>query len=186
MRKANRLNIGCGSHIMEGWVNLDISKLPGVDVVHDLSHFPWPFRDGYFTEVYMKDVLEHLPDTIKTMEEIYRITIPGANVFIGVPYWNSYESVTDPSHVKQFNEFTFEFFDPSKRRCQKRHYYSTARFRILKQGYWISLFAPYLYIPLLSRPLVIYNVYVKKILSTLAAHFSNIIIAIDIYLERSE
>ena len=39
-----RLNIGCGKKNKNGYINLDLLKLPNVDVVHDLNQFPWPFK----------------------------------------------------------------------------------------------------------------------------------------------
>ena len=107
----SKLHLGCGDVIRDGWLNHDLAPLTGVDVVHDLREFPWPFEDGQFEEVYMKDVLEHLPDTIATMEELHRITKPGAKVYIGGPYRNSMIAFGDPTHVKSFNEFCFDFFD---------------------------------------------------------------------------
>ena len=77
--------------------------------MHDLNEYPWPFDDKSIDEIFAKDVLEHIPNLIKVMEEIYRITKPGAKVYIEVPYWNSWEVLTDPTHVTQFNEFTFTF-----------------------------------------------------------------------------
>ena len=91
-REKVRLNLGAGSDLKEGWINHDIVQLPGIDVVHDLNNFPWPWDDNSIDEIYMKDVLEHLPDTIRVMEEIYRICKPGAKIYIAVPYWNSYEA----------------------------------------------------------------------------------------------
>ncbi|PCH67038.1 MAG: hypothetical protein COC01_06680 [Bacteroidetes bacterium] len=180
----NKLNLGCGHDIKKGWINHDLVQLPGVDKVHDLQQFPWPWDDGEFEEVYMKDVLEHLPDTIQSMEEIYRIAKPGAKIFIGVPYWNSWEAVTDPTHLCQFNEFTFEFFDPHKWRCKDRHYYTTARFKMIKQGFYIALFQPYLHIPFIGRERVVFNRYLKWMLGWSASHFNNVIVGLDVYLER--
>ncbi|MCI5059303.1 MAG: class I SAM-dependent methyltransferase, partial [Flavobacteriales bacterium] len=164
----------------------DIAKLDGVDVIHDLEQFPWPFEDNSFEKIYMKDVLEHLSNTIKTLEEIHRIAKPGCEIFIAVPYWNSWEAITDPTHKKNFNEFTFEFFDPSKWRCQDRPYYSKARFKIKKQGYYIALFQPYLKIPFIGRERVVFNKFAKWILGFFATYFSNIIIGLDIYLEKTD
>lgn len=180
-----KLHIGCGHVIKDGWVNHDVANLPGVDVVHDLNQFPWPWKDQAFDEVYMKDVLEHLDDVIKVMEELHRITEPGAKVFIAVPYWNSWEAVTDPTHKNQFNEFTLQFFDPTHWRCKDRPYYSTARFKIKNQHYIIKIGGPHLKIPVLGRVVFIKNRLLKKIVGILASYFSNIIIGLDIYLERT-
>ena len=180
MTKKEKLHIGCGHQVFEGWINLDIAPLPDVDIVHDLTQFPWPFEDGQFNEIYMKDVLEHLPDTIRTLEEIYRITEPGAKIFIAVPFWNSFEAITDPTHVKQFNEYSFEFFDPSKRRCKNRPYYTHARFKVVKIGYWIRPLAP----TINTKYILIFNRILKKPLSFFASYLNNIIIALDFYLER--
>ncbi|HPC10341.1 MAG TPA: class I SAM-dependent methyltransferase, partial [archaeon] len=66
-----KLNIGCGKKILKGYINLDVVKLPGVDIVHDLNKYPWPFKDNYFDEIYADNVLEHLDDIIKPIEEIW-------------------------------------------------------------------------------------------------------------------
>ena len=177
-----KLNIGCGNDIKRGWINHDLVKLEGVDIAHDLTKFPWPWQDSEFDEVYMKDVLEHLPDTIKTLEEIHRITKPNAKIYIAVPYWNSWEAVTDPTHKAQFNEFTFQFFDPNHWRCKNRPYYSSARFSIERQGYYIALFQPYLKIPFIGRERVIFNKAGKWLLGSFASHYNNIIIGLELYL----
>ena len=184
MEPLKRLNLGCGNEILESYVNADIVPLEGVDVICDLSRFPWPFQDGEFDEVRGKDVLEHLPDTIKVMEEIHRITKVGGKVFLSVPYWNCWEAVTDPTHIRQFNELTFEFFDPASSRCQRRPYYSTARFSIVRQGYGIVPFKPDFTIPYISSYKVVYNSCLKKLLSLLANRFSNVIIGLELELKR--
>nr|WP_319540024.1 methyltransferase domain-containing protein [uncultured Methanospirillum sp.] len=181
MNNIEKLNIGCGTDIKDGWINLDGKNLPGVDIVHDLEVFPWPFVDNQFDEIYMKDVLEHLPNTIQTLEEIYRITKLHGKIFIAVPYWNSWEAITDPTHIKHFNEYSFDFFDPSCILCKNRDYYSFARFKILKMGYVIRPFAPNFE---LFRVYTIYSPIWQKMLAFFASYLSNIIIGLDFYLER--
>ena len=66
----NKLNIGCGKDIKKGYINLDKSKVDGVDVVHDLDTYPWPFEDDFFDEVYGRDIIEHSKDLFKSMMEI--------------------------------------------------------------------------------------------------------------------
>ena len=109
MSSSVRLQLGCGNDPKPGWINHDLVQLEGVEIVHDLNNRPWPWADNSIDEIWAKDVLEHLPDTLATMEELYRITKPGASVYIAVPYWNSWEAITDPTHVRQFNEFTLIF-----------------------------------------------------------------------------
>lgn len=178
----SKLNIGCGHDTKAGWINHDVVDLPGVDIVHDLNAFPWPWDDESMDEIYMKDVLEHLPNTIVAMEELWRIAKKDARIYIAVPYWNCYEAITDPTHVSFFNEFTFEFFDPRCRRCKNRPYYSTARFHIGKIGYGISPLSPYVPIP--RNYIVFYNPVLKKIIQILATYFNNIIIGLEVYLRK--
>jgi predicted SAM-dependent methyltransferase len=140
---SDKLHLGCGTDILTGYVNVDVAKLPGVDVVHDLTKRPWPFKDGQFSEVILTHVLEHLPETVEVMNELWRICAPGARVKLRVPYWNASDFITDPTHVKDFNEHTFDFFDPNHRRCQERPYYSKARFAIDKRAYHVKVFERY-------------------------------------------
>lgn len=134
-----KLHIGCGNQIIPHWVNHDLVPLPGVDVVHDLTVFPWPFHDDTFDEIKAYHVLEHLPETIKTLEEIYRISASNARVHIRVPYWNSPDMISDPTHRVFFNEQSMDYFDPKARQCIERPYYSFARFEIVSKSYFIKL-----------------------------------------------
>ena len=93
------------------------------------------------------NVLEHLGDTTQTMEEIYRITNPGAKVFLAIPFWNSFEAWGDPTHERLFSEEIFEFYDPTTWRGEDRAYYSKAKFkigknRILRESIRASLSKP--------------------------------------------
>jgi predicted SAM-dependent methyltransferase len=51
-----KLNIGAGNDIRNGWINHDIAELEGIDIVHDLNKFPWPFEDEQFSEIVANDV----------------------------------------------------------------------------------------------------------------------------------
>jgi SAM-dependent methyltransferase len=142
LARTDKLNLGCGDLPRDGFWNVDIAERPGVDHAFDLTRFPWPLPDNHFEEVQAIDVLEHLPDTIRTVEEIWRVCRDGAEVHIRVPYWNSRWAWMDPQHVRTFHECTFDFFDPSKKYCKQRPYYSPARFRIeyvLFEGTWFFL-----------------------------------------------
>jgi SAM-dependent methyltransferase len=127
-----KLHLGCGNIIMKGWINQDVVDLEGVDSVCDLQKFPWPYEEDTFSHIKAHHLLEHLSDTIRTMEEIYRISKHKGIVNIRVPFWNSPDMISDPTHKVFFNEKTFDYFDPSKFYCQQRPYYSKARFEILR------------------------------------------------------
>lgn len=130
-----KLNLGCGTDIKQGYLNLDIVALKGIDLIADLSKTPYPFKDNTFDEILIRHVLEHLSDTITTMEEIYRISKPAGYVHIAVPYWNSYGAVLDPTHKSFFHQQTFDYFDPTKELCQSKGFYTKARFKIVNINY---------------------------------------------------
>lgn len=169
-----RLHLGCGHDIRPGWVNHDLAALPGVDTVHDLRVRPWPWADGTFGRIEAFHVLEHLPDTVGMFEELHRICAPGARVVLRVPWWNSPDFVSDPTHVVQFNQHTLEFFDPDSSRCRERPYYSTARFRVLRQDYFVRVFGDYR---------LVTAAFVKRVLERLATHVGGIIWVMESELE---
>ena len=163
--KFEGLNIGCGNDVRSNYINLDKVILPGVDIVWDANQYPYPLEDECITRVLMINVLEHIPNTIGMIEELYRICKPGALINIRVPYWNSLEQSTDPTHVRTFNELSFDYFDPSKDLCIRRPYYSKARFKIQSKGLWIFIY----------RYIYIRNAVVSKLLFGISHHISNIV-----------
>ena len=133
MPEPRRLNLGCGHDVREGYVNLDRLDLPGVDVVHDLETFPYPFDDESFDEILAQDILEHLRDTVRVMEELWRLLKPGATLRVRVPHAQSPNAAQDPTHVSRFTEHTFEYFTArdAARPGSRYSFYSRARFEIL-------------------------------------------------------
>lgn len=109
-----KLNLGCGNDIRKGWVNLDIKKKPGVDVVHNLDKFPYPFMDEQFDLVLMDNVIEHLHDTIGVMAQIHRILKPGGVAILLFPYFQHPNAWVDPTHVKCLTAETFRYFAKGK------------------------------------------------------------------------
>jgi SAM-dependent methyltransferase len=125
------LDIGCGTSKTEGAIGIDIVPLPAIDVLADAGRPPYPFADNSFGAVYMLDVIEHLPDTIGVMEEIFRIARPGAHVYIRVVNWNHRYAAMDPTHVRFFTENSFDFFGERV----NRSYYTHARFGVERIDY---------------------------------------------------
>ena len=90
-----RLNLGCGREILKDFVNVDIH---GDCFRHDLNVRPWPWADSSVSEIRAHHILEHLPDTISVMKEIYRVCADGAKVNIAVPHPRSDDYLNDPTH----------------------------------------------------------------------------------------
>ncbi len=107
MNNFKKLNLGCGDDIREGYLNVDFEKIPGVDKVYDLNKLPYPFKDGTFDEIVMRNVLEHLNDAYLVMKEIHRIASPRGTVKIRVPHFSSNNAWGDLQHKRGFNSETF-------------------------------------------------------------------------------
>jgi len=107
-----KLNLGAGSVIRDGWVNVDIAPLPGVDVVWDLDVAPWPWPDGAAERIEAKDVFEHVDDPILFMTECWRVLAPAGTLRIRTPYWRSRDAFTDPTHKRFPTEHTFDYWIP--------------------------------------------------------------------------
>jgi SAM-dependent methyltransferase len=126
-----KLNLGCGTDIREGWVNLDSVKLPGVTVVHNIEHLPLPFKDDEFDEILCQDVLEHV-DYLPLLQDLHRILQSGGVLRIRVPHFTSVANFIDPTHKKLFSVRTFDFLVQNTRLEKKRPYYLPYRFQRLE------------------------------------------------------
>jgi SAM-dependent methyltransferase len=112
-RNEVKVELGCGKSKAEGFVGVDIAVHKGVNVVADVAK-SLPFADGSVTEMRAVHLFEHVPDTVGLMKEIYRVSAPGAKVVVEVPYARSDGAFADPTHVRAFTEFTWEYFDRGK------------------------------------------------------------------------
>lgn len=126
-----KIDIGCGSTKKKGFIGVDILQLSGVDIIHDLNIFPYPFEDNEVEEIWIDQVLEHLNEPVKVIEELHRICKNGASITIGVPYFRSFYATIDPTHKNFFGIYWFAYFDPKKKFCQ-RYQYSKVRFSVDK------------------------------------------------------
>src|SRR4030042_5478163 len=123
------LDIGCGNRKEKGAIGVDISIDTEADVIHDLNIFPYPFRDDEFDLIICCDIIEHLTDTIKVMEEIYRIASPDAIVKIRVPHYACWWGWSDPTHKKLFSPFSFDHFLEKK----PHHHYTKISFKLIRR-----------------------------------------------------
>lgn len=128
-----RVDIGCGTNKPDDFFGVDICPGPGVDIVADLSK-KFPFEDNSVDEVRAHDVIEHLPDKIHTMNEIWRICKSSAKVDIRVPSTDGRGAFQDPTHVSFWNINSFLYycvdFAPYLELC--RRYGFIGAFKVLK------------------------------------------------------
>lgn len=120
------LDLGCGNYKLPGSIGVDSIKLPAVDIVHNLNEYPYPFNNDHFDEVYLRNIIEHVANIIKTMEEVYRITKNQGIIRIFTPHFSSHTSWTDPTHLWHLGARSFDFFC----RSSAMEYYSQANFSI--------------------------------------------------------
>jgi hypothetical protein len=55
-----RLNLGAGHIAIEGFVNVDMRELPGIDVVAPIDDLP--FEPGTIAEIFSSHTIEHFPE----------------------------------------------------------------------------------------------------------------------------
>lgn len=108
-RPMMKLNIGCCDALMEGFINVDIAPAPGVEVA-DLRE-PWPWADNSVEFIRAYDIIEHLPDKIFTMNELWRVLSPGGRVEIAVPTTDGTGAWQDPTHVSFWNRRSFLYYE---------------------------------------------------------------------------
>ena len=126
------LHIGCGVHKVPGAIGVDITALPGVDVVLDLDKEKRPFENDTFDRVYAHHVLEHLRNLSDVLAEIHRVCKPGAVIDVLVPYYTCVGAFGDPTHVRFFTYRTLEHFADTSDK-ERYTWFSATRFHIEKR-----------------------------------------------------
>lgn len=104
-----RIDLGCGAKKPPGYIGVDIYPWSNVDIVADLTQ-QFPFPDSSVDEVRAHDFIEHLPDRIQTMNEIWRICKPNGKVDIFVPSTDGRGAFQDPTHVSYWNINSFMYY----------------------------------------------------------------------------
>lgn len=119
------LHVGSGKNWQPHWLNLDVEPRWRPDIVWDLS-LPLPedglvtfaterfgeitIGDECFDEMIAQDVLEHIRDLPAAMTTMLRWLRTGGVLKVAVPYELSLGAWSDPTHVRAFNERSFEYF----------------------------------------------------------------------------
>jgi SAM-dependent methyltransferase len=119
------LNLGAGRKRLHGAINVDIVTDTNPDIVHDLNVLPWPLATSRFDRAHGYDVLEHLENVTRIIEEIHRVCRDGARVFITVPHFSCSNAFTDPTHRHYFGYFSLDYYTGQ----HEFSFYTQVRFR---------------------------------------------------------
>ncbi|MGH2869252.1 MAG: class I SAM-dependent methyltransferase [Solirubrobacteraceae bacterium] len=120
------LDVGCGSAKTPGAVGLDMSPDTDADVVHNLDEFPYPFETSSFDHVLMQDVLEHVHEPVRVIEELHRVLRRGGRLQLRTPHFSSVLAYGDPTHRHYFSALAIRSLaEPGFA------HYTTARFEIV-------------------------------------------------------
>ena len=121
------LDLGCGANKTPGAFGLDMTALPGVDLVHDLGAAPYPLPDSCVDVIYFNHVLEHLEHPLIALEEAWRLARPNGQVHIRTPHYSGIYAWRDPTHRRTFSAGSFHYFGEND-----YSYYTKARFHVVR------------------------------------------------------
>ena len=127
-----KLNLGCSDRHLPGSVNVDCAQ--PADLCADLEQ-QWPWDDNSIEEIKAHDIIEHLTIKEHTMNELWRVLMPGATVEIVVPTTDGRGAWQDPNHKSWWNRNSFFYYtagDPHRERFGDA-YGVKARFRVVNE-----------------------------------------------------
>lgn len=81
-----RLHLGCGTHILDGWLNTDLEpQAPGV--LHLDASKRFPFADDQFEFIFSEHMIEHLDFRagVSMLRECLRVLKPGGRIRVATP-----------------------------------------------------------------------------------------------------
>lgn len=114
------LDIGCGQFKQEPiygmpFLGMDQVRHPCVEIVHDVTVFPWPVPSHSIQIVKASHLWEHLEPKFRFafMDECWRIVRPQGQLWLAAPHAGSPLEAAHPAHYGCPNELTFTFFDPA-------------------------------------------------------------------------
>ena len=86
--KIRKLHLGCGEHILEGWLNTDLVPRDRDVLVIDASKpFPFDTENGMFDYIFSEHMIEHLDyaQGYNMLSECHRVLNPGGRLRISTP-----------------------------------------------------------------------------------------------------
>tara|TARA_B100001105_G_C22177490_1_gene351242 strand:- start:30 stop:590 length:561 start_codon:yes stop_codon:yes gene_type:complete len=130
-----KLNLGCGSKILEGYTNVDKFDYYKPDIVHDLEATPYPFKENSVDEILMSHVLEHIgqdPNIFNNIiKELYRICKNKSVINIRVPHPRHDDFISDPTHVRPITILGLQLYDKELNNEWKKKNYANTQLALI-------------------------------------------------------
>lgn len=81
-----KLNLGCGPHTIDGWINYDLESHPNITQL-DLSLGRLPHPDNSVDFIFSEHFIEHVTkqQAVILLKECYRVLKPGGVIRISTP-----------------------------------------------------------------------------------------------------
>lgn len=100
-----KLHIGCGPHILPGWLNTDIAPLKGAIYLDATKRFP--FKSGTFEFIYCEHMLEHISISSGEafLSECLRVLKPEGVLRIATPDMACLFVIWTESETHQMREY---------------------------------------------------------------------------------
>lgn len=93
------LYVGGAGRRVDGYVNLDLFAVPGVDVAADAHALP--FRSGLFQRIECDAVLEHVRQPEVVVRELTRVLAPGGYLHLVTPFCHPFHEY--PRDYRRFS-----------------------------------------------------------------------------------
>lgn len=93
-REIHGLHIGCGQHLIEDFLNADLSPM-SKDVFRLNATKTFPFNEASFDYIFSEHMIEHIPysDGLRMLNECHRVLKKGGKIRISTPDLQSVSSL---------------------------------------------------------------------------------------------
>lgn len=106
------VDLGAGYNAKEGMIGLDLKNS---QIIADVTK-GMPFGDNSVGVFRAHDFLEHIPDKIQIINEIYRCLVPGGILLSQTPSTDGWGAFSDPTHVAFYCERSFHYYTRENQR----------------------------------------------------------------------